>query len=169
MNTENLEPTDAECSSVLERHPALTESGFYPYERAQRENDRGVHKGLPRRAHKPPVPIINSAVRKQTALVRRYLRAHQTNIGAPFSRRLLLSFELKYAVERWAGEYIANGAVIAGAVLEGCTVTRDKATASAFIWLSITPELHAQLSAVLGTAIAHVNGALACVGAGERA
>lgn len=167
-NTEILEPTDAEFRSVLERHPSLTESGFYPYEKYQRENDRRAAERLPTKAHRPPVPITDRAVRKQIALVRRYLRAIQTNVGAPFSRRLCLSLDLKHAVERWSGEYISNGAAIAGAALEGCSLDRNMATASAFIWLSVTPEQHAQLRTHMDTAIAHMNGALSCLGEREH-
>jgi hypothetical protein len=163
-NTENLEPTVAECRALLERHPCLTESGFYPYEKYQRKNDRRAGEGLPPKAHRPPVPITDRAVRKQIAQVRRYLRAIQTNVGAHFSRRLCLSLDLKHAVERWSGEYISNGAAIAGAALEGCSPDRNMATASAFMWLSITPEQHAQLRTHMDMAIAHMNGALSCVG-----
>jgi hypothetical protein len=163
MSTESLEPTDLECSSVLERFPNLTASGFYPYEAYQRENDRCAREGIPLGVHRPPVLITRPDVRAQIALVRLYLREHQTNIGAPFSRRLCLSFELKYAVERWTGERISNGAAIAGALLEGCPIGRNMTTASAFIWLSATPELHARLSDPLHAAIAYINGALACV------
>lgn len=168
MNIDSLEPTDSECSHVLERFPNLTESGFYPYDRIQRENDQRTREGLPTRAHRGPVSITRSDVRRQIALVRIYLRAHQTSTGVPFSRRLLLSFELQRAVERWAGEYISNGAAIAAAFFEGCSVDRNMATASAFIWMSATPEQHAQLSVPLHTAIDDMNGALACVGAEKR-
>lgn len=163
-NTKDLEPTDAECRTLLERHPSLTDSGFYPYEKYQRENDRRAEEGLPPKARRPPVPITDSTVRKQIAHVRRYLRAIQTNVGAPFSRRLCLSLDLKHAVERWSGEYISNGAAIAGAALEGCSPDRNMATASAFMWLSITPEQHAKLRMDMDMAIAHMNGALSCLG-----
>jgi hypothetical protein len=166
FRAKNLEPTDAECARLLAHHPALTKSGYYRYERYQHENDWRAGERLSLRAHSPPVPITDPEVRRFTGLVRAWLREIQTNIGEPSSGRLYLSSDLQRAVSRWAGEYIPNGAVIAGAFLEGYDVSRYGTRASAIIgWLSLPPELHAVLSAVTKTVLAHMEGALAALAA----
>jgi hypothetical protein len=162
MNTQSLEPTDLECRSVLERFPTLTESGFYPYEVYQRENDRRAANGLPHRVHRPPASIATPGARRQIALARLFIREVQGDKDSLFPPGFVLSIRFRAVVAQWAGERISNGAVIAAALLEGCAVFRQGQTASALLAVSIPPALYDRLAAVTHTAIANMNGALAC-------
>lgn len=160
FRAKNLEPTDAECARILARHPTLTVLGFGGNEKRQRDNDWRARAGLPLRVQSPLAPITDPDIRRQAGLVRACVREIQTNIGEPFSKRLCPSYVLQHAVQRWAGEYILNGAVIVGVALEdGCIVESDS-----LLFLSITREVQARLLESMWRAVDYVNGALACVG-----
>jgi hypothetical protein len=166
FRAKSLEPTDAECTRLKARHPALTKSGYYEYEKYQRENDWRAGEGLPIGSRSTPVPITEPDVRRLIGLVRAWLREIQTNIGEASSGRLYLSSDLQRAVSRWAGESVPNGAVIAGACLEGYEVSRCRTMESAIIgWLSLHPELRATLSADTQTVLDRMSGALAALAA----
>jgi hypothetical protein len=143
--------------------------GLYTLEKQQRENDWRANNGLPPARHRQPVPISHREQRRQTALVRAYLRAIQLKIGDPLRGgiRYVLSYVLQHAVSQAAGEHISNGAVIAAALLEGCKVEPNPfytGSAHALIWLNITREDWALLSGFMWRAWDSVDAGLACVG-----
>lgn len=144
-----LLPTDQELGRVLQRFPTLTDMGFHTLGKQQRENDWRASNGLPPIQHRLPLAITRIDQRKQIALVRTYVRAIQLRVGDPPGMRCALSYVLQRAVAHAAGERISNGAVIAAAVLEECTVEAGYlGSAHALIWMSISSEVQRQLIGV---------------------
>jgi hypothetical protein len=127
MRAENLPPaTVAECNNVLDALPDLTAPGFDRYYAAshERKNARRALEGLPAEVRRQPTPITDPGVRGQIPSARLFLRQHYQQTKT-VRRRIGTSYGLKHEAERWSGSYICNGALIAAACLEGCSIERD--------------------------------------------
>jgi hypothetical protein len=160
---ECLIPTPEDCARVMERNPALSETGFYPYEARQQENDQAPDRSPSGLRQRPPIPITTPAILRQTAIVRFFIRSAGIEAPDPLQERLYTGYDLQTVVARWSGEYISLGACIAAAFLEGCSVSRAPSTANAYLWLRVSDHLHELLRQERQTAIHCLNGALASV------
>lgn len=109
--------------------------------------------------------IDNHEALRQIGLMRRFLRANRGESpprAHPF-------YELAVVGRRWAGEPISRGILAAlkfeGYGVEFARLEPDFAVlgGTKICWLSLTPELHAELSAVTQTVLAQMDGALANV------
>ncbi len=164
-----LLPSNQECRRVLERFPTLTATGYHPYERYKRENDRRTEllalptltmaltgQALPPIRRVPLIAIDSPTVCEDIARVRLFLRSIVGDwIGAH------TSYNLRNEIARWAGNPIWHGAVIAGAFLEGGVVGREGS--AAVIGLRLPAAIHFRLRERAASALAVIEGALACV------
>jgi hypothetical protein len=99
---------------------------------------------------------------RQIGLARRFLQANRTD-SAPRPYPL---YALQHVVRRWAGEHVSRGAVQVALEFEGFAVTLEHGGIVGgvlYAWVSLTPEIHAMLSAFTQGALDHMDGALACV------
>lgn len=155
---ESLRPSDNHFRYILQRFPTLTATGFYTYERYERENDRAC-RFLPPSSlipHDPPIPIDRPDVIEDIARVRFFLQS-VTGRGS----NVHTGQTLRRAISLWAKRDIWPGAVIAGAFLEDRIVNREGGRI--LVWVSLPAEIHFRIAADAATALAVVDGALACV------
>lgn len=142
MHWNFLLPSDRDCRRILQRFPTLTATGFYPYQRYERENDRRAFSFLPAPPirHEPPIPIDRIDVREDIARVRFFI---QSVTGEWFGAHT--SQNLRREIIRWAGRDIFHGAVIAASFLENRIV--DRKGGSILVWLRLPAEIHSRLEA----------------------
>ena len=160
---ERLLPTDQEVDRAVQRFPALTATGLYPYEKYQREDDY-VAKRLLFHEHQQPTtrrPLISigrADVRRDIAVTRFFLRS---NCGEWIGTHD--SYNLQIETARWARKPMWHGAVIAAAFLEPHLTIERAGSVGVFVGLRLGPALHFRLKIRAEAALSALDAGLACV------
>lgn len=108
--------------------------------------------------------IDDTEVLRTISLIRNFLRAVRTD--GPLMPYPL--YALKVVALRRIGRSVSRG-MRAALDMESCVVTLELGGVAGgvfFCWLSVTPELHAELSEVTSIVFERMDGALACVRGG---